>query len=428
MARSLQDLLAEAAQLTAKKKYPQALGIYAEVCKANPRDFKAWMKIGDVLCLSGDKTQALSVYIRAARGLADGGDLLAAIAINRKILELDPKHTETQRRLGDLYAARAEAGQLREAEERLALAEALKKREAPKDASDGANVDVELKRAGAGEPAITTHRFDAAMPAAGSDSIEDVRQRLSELPETPLFSSLSPSEFAGVVPLLNVVDVPAGTIVIREGERGESLFIIAAGEATVSKLGPDRKETSLGSMTAGAFFGEIALFEGGVRSATVTAAGEMTLMEITRSAVAKLCAKFPDVKLALDRFYYMRLLRTVLKFNPAFRDLPEAHLVSLLGRFKHADLPAGQHIFGVGAAVGGLIVLESGAVLERGEHGARQLRGGDFVGIHAFLNGQPLTVRYEAAAQSRLYQLPRDLYATLIARYPKVDAELRKFA
>jgi cAMP-dependent protein kinase regulator len=67
-----------------------------------------------------------------------------------------------------------------------------------------------------------------------------------------------------------------GEVVTKEGSGGAAFFLIESGEASVSVRGTPR-----GSLSAGDYFGEIALIDGGERAATVTAATDLVCYGLT---------------------------------------------------------------------------------------------------------------------------------------------------
>jgi CRP/FNR family transcriptional regulator, cyclic AMP receptor protein len=93
------------------------------------------------------------------------------------------------------------------------------------------------------------------------------RARLvDQLKTIPLFSGCSQPELRRIADIVQEVEFPAGHTICKEGETGVGLHVVVEGETKVQIGGRTRRR--LGS---GAFFGEIALLDGGPRSATVIA-------------------------------------------------------------------------------------------------------------------------------------------------------------
>jgi len=86
-----------------------------------------------------------------------------------------------------------------------------------------------------------------------------------ELRGIPLFASLPRPQFDLLVRNTDIVEVPAGTELIREGESGREFFAIAEGEVEISQEG-----RPIATEQAGDVFGELALLHGIPRTATVT--------------------------------------------------------------------------------------------------------------------------------------------------------------
>ena len=89
---------------------------------------------------------------------------------------------------------------------------------------------------------------------------------VSLLNAIPLFSALSKRELQAIASEVKEVDFPAGHEICREGDTGIGLHIVVEGETKVQVGGRTRRR-----LGAGAFFGEIALLDGGPRTATVIA-------------------------------------------------------------------------------------------------------------------------------------------------------------
>jgi CRP/FNR family cyclic AMP-dependent transcriptional regulator len=80
-----------------------------------------------------------------------------------------------------------------------------------------------------------------------------------------------------------------GEIIFREGDEGNSMFVIQSGIIEVSKNLPEG-EMVLRTMTKGEIFGEMALFDRMARSATVKARGEAIVLRVDKKGFfAKAC-------------------------------------------------------------------------------------------------------------------------------------------
>jgi CRP/FNR family cyclic AMP-dependent transcriptional regulator len=96
------------------------------------------------------------------------------------------------------------------------------------------------------------------------------------LQRVPLFSDLNRRELRQIARLFKERRFSAGETVAKEGSGGAAFFLIESGEATVSIRGQPR-----GTLAPGDYFGEIALIDGGARSATVTASSDLCCWGLT---------------------------------------------------------------------------------------------------------------------------------------------------
>ena len=108
-------------------------------------------------------------------------------------------------------------------------------------------------------------------------------KQLEFLESVPLFEGLSKQNLLKVAKVTDQVTVPAGTILATEGEPGDAFYLIVSGVAVVRRSG--RK---INDMVAGEFFGEMALVDGGPRSATVKTLEETTVFVINRKDFSSL--------------------------------------------------------------------------------------------------------------------------------------------
>ena len=109
-----------------------------------------------------------------------------------------------------------------------------------------------------------------------------------QLAKVPLFSDCSQKDLQTISRVVKDIDHPAGTVIAREGDPGVGLFVIVEGAADVTIGG--KKKASLGP---GEFFGEIALLDGGPRTATVTATSDVRLLGLTEWVFRGLMQEHP---------------------------------------------------------------------------------------------------------------------------------------
>jgi CRP-like cAMP-binding protein len=101
-----------------------------------------------------------------------------------------------------------------------------------------------------------------------SESIADTIGRV------PLLSGLDKKQREQLARDFKARSIPAGTVIVRQGdEHGMGFFVVAEGEVTVSVDGSE-----ISRLGPGSYFGEIALISDRVRTASVTAATDVTVL------------------------------------------------------------------------------------------------------------------------------------------------------
>jgi CRP/FNR family transcriptional regulator, cyclic AMP receptor protein len=115
-------------------------------------------------------------------------------------------------------------------------------------------------------------------------------EKLDLLHSIPLFDRLDRRHLERLGMLTDEVDVPAGRVLIRQGELGDDLMVIVSGTVTVERDG-----AKINTLKHGEFFGEIALIDRGPRTATVTADTPCRLLVISHRDFHALLDEFPEV-------------------------------------------------------------------------------------------------------------------------------------
>jgi CRP/FNR family transcriptional regulator, cyclic AMP receptor protein len=137
-----------------------------------------------------------------------------------------------------------------------------------------------------------------------------VTATIEQLSNVPLFSGCSAKELNLIARAVKEVSHREGTVIAREGEPGIGLFVIVEGTAKVTIGG--QLKTKLGP---GDFFGEIALLDGGPRTATVASETPVTLLILRRPVFLRAVREDPGMaaKLLAE---LARMLRRVAKTSP----------------------------------------------------------------------------------------------------------------
>jgi CRP-like cAMP-binding protein len=111
------------------------------------------------------------------------------------------------------------------------------------------------------------------------------------LVSTPFFDGLDPFERAEVVRIMEVLRLQEGEEIFREGTSGDSWYVIFEGEVRVLKDADTQAQTEIARLGPGRCFGEMAILDGMPRSASVRAAGPLTIFRFRRDRFDGLLAQ-----------------------------------------------------------------------------------------------------------------------------------------
>jgi CRP/FNR family cyclic AMP-dependent transcriptional regulator len=145
-----------------------------------------------------------------------------------------------------------------------------------------------------GGTAPRVFRNRAARPYAPALATEEAPvardEKLDLLHSIPLFARFDRHHLERLGMLTEEVDVPAGKVLIRQGEVGDDLMVLVTG-----KVGVERDGARINELGPGDFFGEIALIDHGPRTATVTAESPSRLLVVNHRDFHALMDEFPAV-------------------------------------------------------------------------------------------------------------------------------------
>lgn len=127
-------------------------------------------------------------------------------------------------------------------------------------------------------------------------------QKMDLLRNTALFSACNNVELGRIASITTEHNVVAGQVLMKRGSPGLEFFVIVEGKARAT-----RKGVELAELGPGSFFGELALLDGGERTADVVAETDMRLLVLSRSEFSTLYLSVPSVSLKIIREMGTRL-------------------------------------------------------------------------------------------------------------------------
>jgi CRP-like cAMP-binding protein len=291
-------------------------------------------------------------------------------------------------------------------------------------------------RAAAAAPAGPAMLEDFEMPAppptspdlmVGEEKFHDLEESsanvdLTKLPPIPLFSDLSKNAFIELMERMDIRNMTTGDVIVREGEVGNSFFIIASGQVHVEKT-VNGTAIHLATLNDGTFFGEIALLSDAPRTASVVADTDGELFEISRSVLDKVIAEYPSVHQVMMRFYKQRLLSNLLNTSPIFSRFDKTQRKALIEMFRSREVAPGEAVLTEGQKGDGLYVVLSGrcSVVKGGRPiPGVQLKEGDVFGEMSLLTREPVSATIQANGRVIVLRLPRKQFNEVIMTHPQV--------
>jgi small-conductance mechanosensitive channel/CRP-like cAMP-binding protein len=128
-----------------------------------------------------------------------------------------------------------------------------------------------------------------------TESVDEIFERLSEV---PLFAPLTDEETQQIAETVEAKIFSTGEKIVRRGQEGNSMFVIHRGSVKV-QINEDGKIKVLRNLCEGEFFGEMGLFTGEPRTATVVAQEETEVLEIKHTCLKPVLEANPDL---VERF------------------------------------------------------------------------------------------------------------------------------
>jgi CRP/FNR family transcriptional regulator, cyclic AMP receptor protein len=113
--------------------------------------------------------------------------------------------------------------------------------------------------------------------------------------DSTLFSALDPVAADDLAAEFETVDAARRTVLFREAEAGDSLYVLLSGKVKLSRRSSDGREGLLALVGPGEPFGEVELLDGGPRTTTATVVADARLARLSKTALYRWMALHPGV-------------------------------------------------------------------------------------------------------------------------------------
>ncbi len=133
--------------------------------------------------------------------------------------------------------------------------------------------------------------------------------KILHLKNIEIFADLSVNELAAVASVTEEAAFDEMEMVFREGETGDTLFLIVEGEVAVIKDCNADREFELDTIGPGDYFGDMALFGDDRRSATIRVKKDARFLTLNKQELQEIVREYPQIALHVCRVLSMRIRR-----------------------------------------------------------------------------------------------------------------------
>jgi CRP-like cAMP-binding protein len=275
-------------------------------------------------------------------------------------------------------------------------------------------------------PALTSKATQIVHAATSAyEEVADGAQPIAA--PLPLFSALRKEALRELVGAFEMITVPAGHVVIEEGQQGSEAYIVARGELEVSRRAADEdgRSVPLARLVSGALFGEMALLSRAPRAASVVATRPTILLMATRDALETVAEKRPEVGIELAAHCRRRMVANLARTSAVLVSVPSQERVTLVERFQTRIYEKGDKLVTEGEEAQGLHLVASGGVAvvahEAGEPMVlATLSPGETVGEVALVLRRRANADVIALHPTVTLFLPRDEFLSLVQDHPAI--------
>ncbi len=422
MADNVRKWKDQAATQLRKGKYAKALSLFLKVVDADPLDFSCHNNIGYIHRKMGNFPEAAQVFGELTELYAKQGFLLKAIATCKVVLEIDPKHTGTQKNLADLYSKREGKAPVavKVMTEEKSEAQIGEESAVPLSAAVSQPAPMEL-----GEELAPIETMEVMDLAPEDSGLSFGELDLAPAPEMPASESQEP---AGIE-LMPTTPPEALSITPME---------LVPEPVTASPEAIELEPVELDPVQAPAAIepGAVELDpEPLVVSPEAVPVEAVPVEPVPVEAVSIEAAELvPDgIDLDVADFEAEPKLEKTLPKIALFSDLPADAFILMVEKMGMVSVRAGEWVVQEGQTGSSMFAIASGEVrvLKKLE-GAKMIQlavlgEGAFFGEMSVLRGGPRGASIQATKPSQLFEISEEVLSEVIGRYPAMGEVLKNF-
>ncbi|WP_368670629.1 cyclic nucleotide-binding domain-containing protein [Myxococcus sp. AM011] len=210
--------------------------------------------------------------------------------------------------------------------------------------------------------------------------------------------------------------LPAGRVVVREGDPGSSLFVILEGKVGVYREGGAREARMVGHLTSGGFFGELSLLTNCPRTASVVTLERTVLRELSRTGLSLMGARHGLVAPVVAMRGRERLLADALSGSALLNALSPELWTHLGSALEPCSVEAGEQLLTYGSPGEALFILLRGRCGVFHTHADGRTTSypdmveGDLFGEVSLLRGRRATATVKTLTPCTLLRLDREVF------------------
>ncbi|MBI4499200.1 MAG: cyclic nucleotide-binding domain-containing protein [Chloroflexi bacterium] len=248
------------------------------------------------------------------------------------------------------------------------------------------------------------------------------------LRSTALFTGVPAEELQAIAARLSRERFAAGETILREGEVGDTCYLIRRGRAGVVSRDLIGQEVTLATFGPGAHFGEVALVTQGKRTATVRALEAVDVYVLSRADFVRLEQTCPAFATHVRQQVHLLTVDAFLRKASPFAHLPAATIRRLAGQVRSERVHGGDIVIHEGEEGNRWYLVRQGRVeVLKGGRRVQVLEAGDGFGEVALLAAVQRTATVRALEATELLSLPKADFMAIVEEHPALRGQFREF-